>query len=385
LPLLNGLALTSVASQNSTTIDYHLTDIVSGAVLDMYLVRQNYNQLVLIKGTISGLIGTLPLTFTFPHINSCITGDSKIAFNNLGFDWSPDSSIASLNCLTNTVTFLVSATVNIDPIAFDGSTATTTGSTPATTLKNPAASATRQFAANDVILVFVTVNTGHTVSSISTTTGTTSAWASRKAPVTYAGSGATAWEIEEWYATLTAQSSIQITITFSASAVGTSTMSGINFVNTASPFDSNGGLVFSATGTTSPCTTTFNTSNTNDIVLESCAAIYTANCSPACTWTVGAGYTVASTNNIPSVTPSVLGTEYQSFATAQTGTTASNTFGGGTGNGWGELVDAVTQASTTTTTTTTSTTTLSDPGNFDWFLLTPFLLIPLVLLLKKRR
>lgn len=173
--------------------------------------------------------------------------------------------------------------------------------------------------AADVLVLFATINNGHTGTSVTDNSGVTAAWSLRKRNTN--GNSI----LEEWSTTATGILS-GATVTVNSNAGGgdfqTIDVFGVSGANTSSPFDSGGPI----SGNSDPQSIT--TANANTMLIGG-ARLATQN--P----TQGAGYTKISGADFQL-------TEYQAVSSANT---YSVTVGTGVGTADGMIVDAIVQAS----------------------------------------
>ncbi|MGA3060664.1 MAG: hypothetical protein ABSD92_09880 [Candidatus Bathyarchaeia archaeon] len=186
--------------------------------------------------------------------------------------------------------------------------------------------------ANDVIIVLGSgQSSSNTVTGVTDNLGTHLSWALR---VRNENTGQE--RISEWWAPFTAGGSIIITVTFSSgdSSNGLSAVAfAISGANTTSPFDTNSGLPYHATGSSSvPSVTGVSTTNKNDMIIG------LQGSRAATTETAETGYTLI--NSVTSTAGSGAA-EDQVVTSALSSATVS--FGTST-TSWAMIVDAVKQA-----------------------------------------
>ena len=244
-------------------------------------------------------------------------GNFKATYQ-IGTVGAPLYSIKATDGTNTATTTFTDATLAVDV----SNTASGTGSSVAVTLSG--------CKANDVIIVLASAHS-NLASAITDNLGTHLPWALRKT-----SDVSSTQRISEYWAPFTAGGSITITLTVTAdSTYGSSVVAfAISGTNTASPFDTNAGLPYSATssGSSAPSVTGVSTTNANDMIIG------LQGSRAATTETAGTSYTLirsVTSARGSGATEDRIVTSVQSSATVSFGTSTT---------GWAMIVDAVQQA-----------------------------------------
>ncbi|HUI87052.1 MAG TPA: hypothetical protein VLY21_07850 [Nitrososphaerales archaeon] len=214
-------------------------------------------------------------------------------------------------------------------LSFDGSTGSSTEG------KSASASLTTS-SSNDVIILSAgTSSSSGSVKSVSDSGGHT--WNTR---TTTTGSSA---EIEEWYTIATSPlSSDSITVTWYSSGDNTFSAFAISGANTSSPFDTNGGLPDTSSGTSTSPSVSVSTSNANDIVFGLIANEHTSS-SSCRTETDANGFTDTNATQCASGSNTAQNSdqEYEIVTSTQSNLSVSFSTSNGGSNSWAMIGDAV--------------------------------------------
>lgn len=296
VPSLSGQTLTLATYKNSTAVDYRFSN--GKAHMDMIWVQSGYNYVVTYVGSVPG---TQMLSMGFSSNKHLVYGNGTVFAGHLGFNWSADTKAATVGTSNNTLSFSVSSSFRIDPLAID----TTSGC-----FISPGATCTMSMTTANINDVFI-------ISCFSCTSVTTSIslQPTLRAQVD---------ELWVWYFIWPSSGSISITCS-EGPCVGIA-ISGAN-VNT--PFDGNPTVPCMASSGNS-CT--LSTTNANDMIVGSCFS--DASSGNACLY-AGSGFTLENRAGGCGYCTSI---EIMTVTSAQTNLAVH--WGGGT-NSYGIIGDAV--------------------------------------------
>lgn len=239
--------------------NYQLTNIISGTVSSATVIR-----LVLSSTSPAAVCDSTSHSITLGGRVNVIPPCTQACFGKECYDWSdvPLADNPAYNNVSHSLTFTVTGTFVIDPLALDGTGRN--GTNGATSLSCTLTTSTT----NDIVFAFFTIyaENSHAFTGISDTASLS--WASRVTALT--GQTGEGYSYEYWAKSSGTLSSDSITVTVASSTFIGMICWGVSGASTASnPFDPNAGLPFKNTGTTGGTyAVTWSTSNNADFVFE---------------------------------------------------------------------------------------------------------------------
>jgi hypothetical protein len=354
---LSPIPLSAVATKNSTEIVYSLIGGLDTVSVGVSNATDPYDRLITYSGVLSAP-GSLQVPLSNPQklVPSACDSKSHIynqtvvppctqqCYGSMCFSWGDVQSF-TYNNQTDILTMNVPATFSIDPLAIDGTGATQCQLNLATSTCVVTLSTTNT---NDVIMVeaYEAISSCSSVVNQPTIADTSLlSWTGRG----YTVSSNTHVSVKEFWAISTGLLSTDAITVTSTGGTGTGACVMLNVIafgvsgaNTATPFDTNAGLPYVSTGSGTSSTTTITTSNANDFLFTDIVT----GCSNGGLAVPGGYSTIANLDTSCALAQS--DALYKIVSSTQIGVAVTYTWS--TSHGFGQMTDAIQQATVPTVT-----------------------------------